>query len=106
MLLALPAITEHIGKKKASILGAAIYIIGTLVLFAFGGSVAPVIIGLVATGLGMYLMQGIAFALAPDVMDYTEYKSGRSINGMITAYQGFLAKLAMGVSGVVIGWLL
>lgn len=106
VLLLLPFIIGKIGKKKAVIVGAIIYIAGTLVIWGGGKSMVAIVAGLVTTGCGMYLMQGTFFAISPDAMDYCIYKSGRDISGMITAFTGFLAKLAMGVSGFAIGQLL
>lgn len=106
VLLVLPYITGKLGKRNSVITGAVIYIVGTLLMFIGVNSIPAIMIGLVATGCGMYLMQGTVFAISPDAIDYCEYKSGRSIAGMVTAIQGFSVKLSIGVSGFIVGKIL
>ncbi len=106
MLLALPKLTEKLGKKKSIILGAIIYSFGTLLMFMSKGGMVLILSGLVITGLGMYLMQGMCFAMAPDVIDNVEETSNRQIPGLITACQGFVAKCAMAVGSALIAALL
>ncbi len=103
VLLLLPYITGKIGKRNSSLLGGAIFIAGTLLIYFGGTGTAPLMIGLVVTGCGVYLMQSTMFAIAPDVQEYCKYKSGHDISGLVTAIYGFMAKLGMGVSAFALG---
>ena len=59
--------------------------------------------GLVITGLGIYGIFGITFAMQPDVIDYSEYKKNSSVAGLIAAFQGFFVKGGMGLTSFVSG---
>lgn len=106
VLLLLPYITEKIGKKKAVVTGALIYIGGTLLIYIAKDTILFLMFGLIITGCGMYLIQATFFTICPDVIDYCEYTSGKSIGGTITACSGLLSNTAMGASSAVLGHLL
>ena len=55
------------------------------------------------TGLGIYGIFGITFAMQPDVIDYSEYQKNSSVAGLIAAFQGFFVKGGMGLTSFVIG---
>lgn len=76
-------------KKNVLLMSTAIYIIGDLVIYLGKTSPLLLIAGLAITGLGIYGIFGITFAIQPDIIDYSEYKNHRSIAGMIAAFQGF-----------------
>ena len=59
--------------------------------------------GLVITGLGIYGIFGVTFAIQPDVIDYSEYQKKAGISGLIAAFQGFFVKAGMGITSAVIG---
>jgi GPH family glycoside/pentoside/hexuronide:cation symporter len=93
-------------KKNVLLLSTAIYIVGDLMIYF--GQTSPVLLiaGLAITGLGIYGIFGITFAIQPDVIDYSEYKNNKSISGMIAAFQGFFVKGSMGLASAFIGVLL
>ena len=103
MLLALPALEKKFSKRSLMFLSVALYIAGDLLIFAGKNSEACLLAGLVITGLGIYGIFGITFAMQPDVIDYSEYQKRSSIAGLIAAFQGFLVKGGMGLTSFVIG---
>lgn len=106
MLLILPWLQRKMPKKLVLLLSVAIYIVGDLLIFFGGSSAISLILGLAITGLGIYGIFGVTFAIQPDVIDYSEYKKKRSISGMIAAFQGFAVKGSMGLASAFIGVLL
>ena len=80
-----------------------LYIAGDLLIFAGKNSAACLLIGLVVTGLGIYGIFGITFAMQPDVIDYSEYQKNASVAGLIAAFQGFFVKGGMGLTSFIIG---
>lgn len=80
-----------------------LYIAGDLLIFIGKNSAACLLGGLVITGLGIYGIFGITFAMQPDVIDYSEYKKNASVAGLIAAFQGFFVKGGMGLTSFVIG---
>ena len=106
MLLALPALEKRFSKRSLMFLSVGFYIAGDLLIFIGKNSAACLLGGLVITGLGIYGIFGITFAMQPDVIDYSEYQKNSSIAGMIAAFQGFFVKGGMGLTSFVIGAIL
>ncbi|OOF58030.1 MFS transporter [Rodentibacter myodis] len=106
ILFVLPKLQKMFPQRTLIIACAALYILGDLVAYVGKDSATMVIISLAITGLGMYGIFGVTFAIQPDVIDYSEYEKNRSIPGMIASLQGFFVKFGMGVAGALIGWIL
>ncbi|MBR0396729.1 MAG: MFS transporter [Eubacterium sp.] len=103
MLLALPSLEKRFSKRSLMFVSVAIYVAGDLQIFLGRNSAACLLIGLVITGLGIYGIFGITFAMQPDVIDYSEYEKNASVSGLIAAFQGFFVKGGMGLTSFVIG---
>ena len=103
MLLLLPALEKKFSKKNLMFFSIALYIAGDLLIFAGRDSAFCLLAGLVITGLGIYGIFGITFAMQPDVIDYSEYKKNASVSGLIAAFQGFFVKGGMGLTSFIIG---
>lgn len=106
MLLVLPALEKKFSKKKLMMISALIYVAGDLLIYFGKNSAVCLLTGLVITGLGIYGIFGVTFAIQPDVIDYSEFKKNASISGLIAAIQGFFVKGGMGVTSAVIGYIL
>lgn len=103
MLLALPALEKKFSKRNLMFFSVALYIAGDLMIFIGKNSAIFLLLGLVITGLGIYGIFGITFAMQPDVIDYSEYKKNASVAGLIAAFQGFFVKGGMGLTSFIIG---
>lgn len=103
MLLLLPALEKRFSKRSLMFFSIALYIAGDLLIFLGRNSAFCLLAGLVITGLGIYGIFGITFAMQPDVIDYSEYKKNASVSGLIAAFQGFFVKGGMGLTSFVIG---
>ena len=103
MLLLLPALERRYSKRSLMFYSILLYIAGDLLIFAGKNSAACLLIGLVVTGLGIYGIFGITFAMQPDVIDYSEYQKTASVAGLIAAFQGFFVKGGMGLTSFIIG---
>lgn len=103
MLLALPALEKKFSKRSLMFFSVGLYIAGDLLIFIGKNSAACLLGGLIITGLGIYGIFGITFAMQPDVIDYSEYQKNSSIAGLIAAFQGFFVKGGMGLTSFVIG---
>ena len=106
MLLALPSLEKKFSKKNLMMASVLIYILGDLLIYFGKNSAFCLLAGLVITGLGIYGIFGITFAIQPDVIDYSEYKKNASISGLIAAVQGFFVKGGMGLTSAIIGYIL
>lgn len=103
MLLVLPALEKKFSKKNLMFLSVGLYIAGDLLIFIGKNSVPCLLGGLVITGLGIYGIFGITFAMQPDVIDYSEYKKNANVAGLIAAFRGFFVKGGMGLTSFIIG---
>lgn len=106
MLLILPALEKKFSKRMLMMASILIYIAGDLLIFFGKNSAFCLLTGFVITGLGIYGIFGITFAIQPDVIDYSEYEKNASISGLIAAFQGFFVKGGMGLTSAVIGYIL
>lgn len=106
MLLILPALQRKLSKKNVMYLSIAIYIVGDLMIYIGRSSAFCLLAGLVITGLGIYGIFGVTFAIQPDVIDYSEFKKNKNISGLIAAFQGFFVKASMGLASAIIGAIL
>lgn len=106
MLLILPALEKKFSKRMLMMASILIYVAGDLLIFFGKNSAFCLLAGLVITGLGIYGIFGITFAIQPDVIDYSEYEKNASISGLIAAFQGFFVKGGMGLTSAVIGYIL
>ena len=103
ILLVLPKLQQMFTQRKLMYIFALTYIVGDLICWAFSNSPVALILSLTITGIGMYGIFGVTFAIQPDVIDYSEYKKNRAISGMIAAMQGFFVKFGMGVAALAMG---
>ncbi len=103
MLLLLPTLEKYFSKRNLMFFSVLLYIAGDLIIFAGKNSAFCLLAGLVITGLGIYGIFGITFAMQPDVIDYSEYAKNSSVAGLIAAFQGFFVKGGMGLTSFIIG---
>lgn len=103
MLLLLPMLEQKFSKKNLMLFSVSLYIAGDLLIYFGRNSAFCLLAGLIITGLGIYGIFGITFAMQPDVIDYSEYKKNASISGLIAAFQGFFVKGGMGLTSFIIG---
>ncbi len=103
MLLLLPALEKRYSKKNLMFFSIILYIVGDLLIYIGRNQTMCLLGGLVITGLGIYGIFGLTFAMQPDVIDYSEYKKNASVAGLIAAFQGFFVKGGMGLTSFIIG---
>ena len=84
-------------KRTLLIIGGICILAADVLLFMAGDfTSAAYYQGLLGTGNGLF--NGIAFAMLPDVTDYTEWKTGIALPGMISAAATFTMKMGGAVS--------
>lgn len=107
LLLATPMI-QKFGKKKTILIGAAMHVLGYVIrgLAANMSSVPLLAAGTVICALGTGPMAVPVQTLAADAVDYGEWKLGKRIEGMGSAVNTAGAKLATGLAGGCVGWVL
>ena len=103
MLLLLPTLEKKYSKRCLMFVSVVLYVAGDILIYAGKNQAACLLTGLVITGLGIYGIFGITFAMQPDVIDYSEYSKNASVAGLIAAFQGFFVKGGMGLTSFIIG---
>jgi GPH family glycoside/pentoside/hexuronide:cation symporter len=102
----LPFLVRKLGKKMVLYLATFIYIVGLVSLYFIPSQM----VGLLFTmkllsavgGVGL----GLTWAMVPEIIVYTEYKSGKRMSGSVYALIGFFFKIGMAAGGIVLGFFL
>lgn len=87
-------------KRTLLVIGALFILAADGFLFGAAGY-TQVVIYQAFLGVGNGIFNGIAFSMLPDVTDYTEWKTGIALPGMISA----IATFAMKLGGAISSWL-
>lgn len=80
-------------EKRTLLIVGAVCILAADVLLLAAGNFGMAACYQVLLGIGNGLFNGIAFAMLPDVTDYTEWKTGVALPGMISATATFAMKM-------------
>ena len=68
MILLLPALEKKFSKRNLMFFSVILYIVGDLLIYIGRNQAACLLIGLVITGLGIYGIFGITFAMQQDAL--------------------------------------
>ena len=96
------------GKKKSVLLGASLHLVGYALrgLAAGTGNIPMLIAGTVICALGVGPMAVPVNTFVADAVDYGEWKTGKRIEGLGASVMSVGTKLANGLAGGTIGWVL
>lgn len=97
-------VTKRIGIKNNLVIGSIINVISLAAVIA----VPPTQVGLILF-IALYVVAGLFSGIStpasgtmmPAAMDYTEWKTGKNINGFMGSLQGFLQTFSTAISGAV-----
>ena len=94
-------IVDRFGKKESCSVGAAVSVVGALLLFLPLGNgnegLLGYIIAQVFYGLGLGFYTCVSWALMADAIDYNEWKNGTKEEGTVYSLHSFFRKLAQGL---------
>lgn len=85
-------VSAKLGKKKATVLGTALYALGFLVIYLLPGTEVVIGAGLLLEAYGNATFWTMLCALAYDTVVVEEYRSGSGNEGIIVATIGFTMK--------------
>lgn len=89
-------LVEKLGKRKSLIGCIVLSIIGSAIVGFSDTAIPGVLLGVAIHGL----------AMIPDIVDYSEWKTGIRSEGLVTCCVSFGLKIGIGVGGAVATWVL
>lgn len=101
-----PSLNKKLCKRDIQNLGAAIQIVGYVILFFSFRSIPMIMVGVVISAFGMGFRQCLFFSMLADTVDYGEWKNGKNLAGTQQAVSGFINKLASATATAVVGYVL
>lgn len=105
-MLVSAALNQKIGKRDISIIGCILTIIGYAIM-GFGAGKMPVLYtGIVIMAVGGGFRSNMFFSMGADIVDYGQWKFGKSLAGTQTAVRGFVNKLASASASAIVAGLL
>lgn len=100
-------IATRISKRNAWLAANVVSTIGYLAFWLYPGTdkaIASGLLGLISIGNAAYIM--LVWAMIPDTVEYTEWKTGQRHDAKVFGIASFSKQLALGVNGFVLGALL
>ncbi len=97
---------KRFGKRNVALAGAALSLLGGLVIMIDPTSLVPVIAGNIVKGIAIAPLTATMFALVADTIEYGQWKSGVRTEGLIYSAASLGTKVGAGLGAALIGWLL
>jgi glycoside/pentoside/hexuronide:cation symporter, GPH family len=103
--IVLMPVVKKIGKRKGLMIGTAIQVIASIIMFINPTSLPLILIGIFIRGFGSISI-GLQQSFLADTVEYGEWKCGIRTEGLCFSSASFCMKLATGLGGAMVGWLL
>lgn len=107
-----PYIKRKVGKKNMFYIFLSVAIIGMMMLYAISktgtvkDNITLIYIAQFIKSTGVIVATGYMWALVPEVISFSEWKTGKRISGIVNALTGIFFKAGMALGGVVPGLVL
>lgn len=99
-----PWFVNKFGKWKCLVVGYICQMVGYIMIFTMPTNITIVLIALAIKGIGGIPHTAGMFAFIADVADYSEWKTGVRIDGLIYSAVSFGMKVGTGLGGAIVGW--
>jgi len=106
ILFLMPVISKKWSKQGFLLIGAALAILGFVIVGFAGTNTTMIVAGTVIRSLGMGPLFSAVFALIPDVIEYGNWKFGMRSEGLISSAQSIGSKIGIGFGSAITGWIL
>lgn len=103
-LFLFPWFASKFGKWKCLVVGYIFQMIGYIMIFLMPTNITVILIALAIKGIGGIPHTAGMFAFIADVADYSEWKTGVRIDGLIYSAVSFGMKVGAGLGGAIVGW--
>lgn len=106
-VLLIPIFSRKFSQRNIWITGLILGVLGQVVIWAGGKSLAIIIVGWIIGNLGSGIAVSLPFALLGSAVDYGEYKTGINAAGLLTAIgSSFCIKIGSGIGGALPAWIM
>ncbi|WP_353336376.1 MFS transporter [Bifidobacterium psychraerophilum] len=99
-------LVARFGKRNASLAGLILVAIGSLMVFLGPDDLWVFFISIVVRMIGIIPLNAALNAMSADVVDYGEWSTGVRSDGIVFSSSSLSMKIAMGISGASIAWIL
>lgn len=101
-----PSLTQKFGRGKCLSAGAFLTMVGYIIVGAAGTNLVLVYIGTILKSFAIGVVFACAFAMAADVVDYGEWKTGIRSDGLINSCVSFGQKIGLGIGPAISSWII
>ena len=99
-------IIRKVGKQKIAISGVAISFIGYAMVLLNPTSYPILYTAAVIKGVGNAALSGVMYGMLADTVEYNDWKSGISAEGLVFSANSIGQKIGSGIGSAVLGWVL
>lgn len=99
--LIMPPIASRVGMKATVCAGNLITIFALAGTWLAGRNEIPLLIFSILTSVGWAVSSSMIFVMLPQLIDYSEWKSGRRPQGLMSAIVTFLMKMGVAMAGFI-----
>jgi GPH family glycoside/pentoside/hexuronide:cation symporter len=105
-MFGLAPLIKRFGKRRCTLVGALLMVIGCLIMVINPRSLPVVLIGTVIKALGMSPVAGAGGAMVLDTIEYGDWRTGVRSEGLISSMASLATKVGIGFGAAMIGWIL
>lgn len=105
-MLFMQPVYERFGKIAPMIIGAAVFVVGSVIIALDPTNINLAIAGSVLRGIGRIPIFGAIWGMLPDTIEYGEWKNGRRLEGVLYSAGSMGQKLGYGLGAAVLGWVM
>lgn len=105
-MLFMQPIYRRFGKVAPMIIGAVIFVIGSVVIAIDPTNIYLAAAGSIIRGIGRIPIFGAIWGMLPDTIEYGEWKNGRRLEGVLYSAGSMGQKAGYGFGAAAIGWIL
>lgn len=101
-----PAVAKRLGYKYCVVAGNVVWMASLLGIYLSGKNTSMILVCVVIGAVGSKLASGVSFLMSAQTVDYAEWMTGVRPAGFFMAAGGFVVKLSMAASSMIIAFVL
>lgn len=101
-----PVVAKKVGFKYCVVIGNVIWMSSLVGIYLSGKNTSAILLCVVVGAIGSKLASGVSFLMSAQTVDYAEWMTGVRPAGFFMAAGGFVVKLSMAASSMVVAFVL